>query len=1198
MPRISPNRTMAMPCTNRLRIFRFAWLLVVLLYMGQVIGTDGDLVLRDNGYEGLVISITEQVSQEHCNHIIHGLKSVLRELSSMMWAATNGRASIREVTVSLPRTWKINSLTCSLLIPLLATSSPTDAHILVTSPHPAFGSRPWTQQSQGCGRQGDFIQVGGDLLWTSSNDSYTHAARLLLIEWAKFRWGVFDERGHVNDPLYPPTYRDPNTYQFSATACADGAVKGAACDPVQPGCSFSPDPYTNSHLESSLLAMSELPSVRKFCNDKTHNRVAPTKHNALCGGRSVWEIMQQTEDFIAGRNLAGNGSRGLDPSFKFVQESSPRFVFVIENTATMNLQRRWEFLRKAMRRVVVYDVPSGSRVGVVTFHSTSETQASMTYIEGEDYELRQRVGSALPRNPSLVPESQKCILCGLQEAIRVIGENDQSSAGATVVLITTGSGPTPVQEVSEMMRLAKSHQVKIEVVLYPLSERRGAPAVSHGLEELVEATKGSIFTVMDEGVGNDSKVKMMVALMDAMLATITKSAPPNAAGTSVLVHSDAFPGGISSTSRGTFALDDSLGPNARFSVYYYDLNHVGNTIQLTSPSGEVIASGNVQEEDLNVNMIFVNLEKAERGLWTYSVENRADSHQGLYVQVTAKRNSSTGLQVRLWTSTGSRPVNTSDPSTPVIIYAEVKEGNAPILDARVVARIQRLGSNATGSNYNPIFLDLWDNGIGDPDITKGDGVYSRYLVSLHGYPGRYLLSADVDYNTGLAVVAKGPPTRHHKVPSSHLPHYYQHGSYESSSWGAGAADQSCCGSRVPHAHTRRVAPFHRHVTWGVLEVNSPITRHDNVPPARILDLRVEVNDTIHEITLRWTAPGDDWDFGRAHSYEAVVAPYWREARSFQGDRLTGLPQPLPAGTLHTTNLYFTRYEELWYVSLRAVDEAGNTGGIGNIAALWVPRPPTTYEITTRTQPGLTTSGNYTFPSELGSGKPVGASELAIGDIAVILGSIGGFLIVVAVVVTFCYCQTMKRRKQHQQEMEVEKMNGGGNGGSVMIKSGSLGMEQGNGSHESLDSVVKEAPDGCPIGGRPLSPVQSWGASTLLKEHERRLSIPSGTTEASVVAYPVEGVPLHAPYPDVTVRDYRPEAGTNDNAPVFMPCPHDDAPCHCAAPGPEYKSYAAAWDEPLTGHLLSRARDPVAPTPTSHQAQVAQVDRKRRNVTQV
>ncbi|MPC92660.1 hypothetical protein E2C01_087763 [Portunus trituberculatus] len=34
-----------------------------------------DLLLVNNGYEGLVVSISDSVSQEHCNHVIHGLKA-------------------------------------------------------------------------------------------------------------------------------------------------------------------------------------------------------------------------------------------------------------------------------------------------------------------------------------------------------------------------------------------------------------------------------------------------------------------------------------------------------------------------------------------------------------------------------------------------------------------------------------------------------------------------------------------------------------------------------------------------------------------------------------------------------------------------------------------------------------------------------------------------------------------------------------------------------------------------------------------------------------------------------------------------------------------------------------------------------------------------------------------------------------------
>lgn len=41
--------------------------------------------------------------------------------------------------------------------------------------------------------------------------------------------------------------------------------------------------------------------MRLFCKKATHNREAPTKHNALCGSRSAWEVIEQTSDFAGGR---------------------------------------------------------------------------------------------------------------------------------------------------------------------------------------------------------------------------------------------------------------------------------------------------------------------------------------------------------------------------------------------------------------------------------------------------------------------------------------------------------------------------------------------------------------------------------------------------------------------------------------------------------------------------------------------------------------------------------------------------------------------------------------------------------------------------------------------------------------------------------------------------------------------------------
>lgn len=191
---------------------------------------------------------------------------VLKELSGLMWTATGGRASIREVTVALPRNWRTDALTCSLLTPLTAAATPTDAHIRITSNHPVFGSRPWAQQSQGCGRQGDYIQLGGDLLRNTTQNFYMQSARLLLAEWVKFRWGVFEERGYPDDPLYPLTYRDPITGIHKPNTCAARKAR--------------PQPY---------------------CETSAHIPEAPTKHNAQCVGRPAWDIIQQSHDFTMAR---------------------------------------------------------------------------------------------------------------------------------------------------------------------------------------------------------------------------------------------------------------------------------------------------------------------------------------------------------------------------------------------------------------------------------------------------------------------------------------------------------------------------------------------------------------------------------------------------------------------------------------------------------------------------------------------------------------------------------------------------------------------------------------------------------------------------------------------------------------------------------------------------------------------------------
>ena len=51
------------------------------------------------------------------------------------------------------------------------------------------------------------------------------AGRVLVHEWAKYRWGVFEEAGYAEDPLYPSFYRR-TADQWRPAGCSDAAVAG------------------------------------------------------------------------------------------------------------------------------------------------------------------------------------------------------------------------------------------------------------------------------------------------------------------------------------------------------------------------------------------------------------------------------------------------------------------------------------------------------------------------------------------------------------------------------------------------------------------------------------------------------------------------------------------------------------------------------------------------------------------------------------------------------------------------------------------------------------------------------------------------------------------------------------------------------------------------------------------------------------
>ena len=111
--------------------------------------------------------------------------------------------------------------------------------------------------------------------------------------------------------------------------------------------------------------------------------------------------------------------------------------------------------------------------------------------------------------------------------------------------------------------------------------------------------------------------------------------------------------------------------------------------------------------------------------WTYSLErlpSHDSSNQHTVQVVSGPRDTKENMEIRFWTNLENHAVEVSNKS-PIIVFAELKLGQSPVVDAGVTAEI--LAINQSGF-LTPLYqIPLYDNGNGDPDLKAQDGIYSR-----------------------------------------------------------------------------------------------------------------------------------------------------------------------------------------------------------------------------------------------------------------------------------------------------------------------------------------------------------------------------------------------------------------------------------------------------------------------------------------
>jgi calcium-activated chloride channel regulator 4 len=230
--------------------------------------------------------------------------------------ATDRRVFFKSATVVIPSSWRDGKCQTVIREPNSDTPYRTPDIRIDSHKHPLYGEAPYTQQSRGCGQPGD-VTVFPAKFVTAWNDTWRlwgDPAKLFVHEWAKLRYGVFDERGYQGDPLFPDFYTLPDG-SIRPTGSSNERINGrwmdkdqkSECDPrkVSEGeyCMFFPA-GNNSKVTCSLGYLYYLPSVKTFCNRLTQPGMppmGPTKHNIICEGKSSGEVIESHDDFSSNR---------------------------------------------------------------------------------------------------------------------------------------------------------------------------------------------------------------------------------------------------------------------------------------------------------------------------------------------------------------------------------------------------------------------------------------------------------------------------------------------------------------------------------------------------------------------------------------------------------------------------------------------------------------------------------------------------------------------------------------------------------------------------------------------------------------------------------------------------------------------------------------------------------------------------------
>ncbi|XP_066899266.1 calcium-activated chloride channel regulator 1 [Kogia breviceps] len=815
---------------------------------------------------------------------------MVTEASPYLFEATEKRFYFKNVAILIPQNWNTKP---EYVKPKLETYK--NADVLVAEPNPTGNDGPYTEHMGDCGEKGNKIYLTPGFLAGKKLLQYGSQGRVFVHEWAHLRWGVFNE--YDNDQKFYLSNKRIKPVICSATItgknvlqkCQGGSCVTQLCKSDRVTGLYEKGcefiPDEVQTEKASIMYSQSIHSVVEFCTEKNHNKKAPNQQNKKCNLRSTWEVIQDSEDF---KKTTPMTTQPPKPTFSLLQIGQRIVCLVLDKSGSMTIGDRLKRLNQAGKLFLLQTVEQGSWVGMVTFDSAAYVNSELVQIKSATE--RDTLTRSLPTESS----GGTSICSGIQSAFTVIRKKYPTD-GSEIVLLTDGEDNT----ISSCFNDVKQSGVIIHTVAL-------GPSAAQELEELSKMTGGLQTSASDQVQNN--------GLMDAFGAL--SSGNGAVSQRSIQLESRGLTLQNSQWLNGTVIVDSTVGKDTLFLITWTTDTP---QILLWDPNGKKQDGFLV---DAHIKMAYLQIPgTAKVGIWTYSLQARS---QTLTLTVTSRASSATLPPV---TVTSKMNKDTGKFPSPMVVYAKIHQGALPILRANVTALIESV-------NGKTVTLELLDNGAG-ADATKDDGVYSRYFTA-YNTNGRYSVKVWALGGVNTAT-QKGIPQQ---IGAMYIPGWIENGQVKWNPPRPEINKNDLQGKQVCFSRTSSGGSF---VASNVPKAPIP----DLFPPCKITDLKAKIQgDSL--INLTWTAPGDDYDHGRAYKYIIGISTNILDLRdkfndSLQVNTTDLIPKEANSEEVFVfkpENITFTNGTDL-FIAVQAVDKVNLKSEISNIAQVSLFIPPET-----------------------------------------------------------------------------------------------------------------------------------------------------------------------------------------------------------------------------------------------------------------